>query len=287
MNIKIVCDSSANVFTLEGLNYATVPMKINAGDREFLDVPGVDPREMVDFLQTYAGKSGSSCPNVQDWLDAFEGSDWAFGITITKNLSGSYNSAYQAAQTYMEEHPDAKVYIFDSLSTGPEMMLMVEKLRQLLSQGLDFDTIREQVLEYQNTIHTVFLLKSLNNLARNGRVHPAVAKIAGVLGIRMAGVVEGGRIEPAHKPRGDKKSIATMVDMMVERGLKDGNQVRISHCFAEADVNTLVSALKAKFPHCSFQVEPTTILCSFYAEEGGFIVSFEGDFNEKNDNRKF
>ena len=118
MKYQIVADSSANLFAVPGVNYTTVPMKIIAGEKEYVDTPALDVHGMVDDLKKYKGKSGSSCPNVQDWLDAFGDAQWVFCITITKHLSGSYNSARQAAETYMEEKPGSKAYVFDSLSTG-------------------------------------------------------------------------------------------------------------------------------------------------------------------------
>ena len=287
MNIKIVCDSACNIFELEGLNYSTVPMKIIAGDREFVDTAELDLHGMVNFLKEHKGKSGSSCPNVQEWLDAFGDAEYVFGVTITKHLSGSYNAAQQAAQVHMEEHPGAKAFIFDSLSTGPEMMMIVDKILELAQQGLDYETIKAQVLDYHNHCHTVFCLQSMNNLARNGRVHPAVAKIAGMLSIRVVGAAEGGEIVPAHKPRGDKKALAAMVDMMTERGLQDGNLVRVAHCYGESAAQAFMEAVKEKYPNCRFILEPTSALCSFYAEIGGLIVGYEGGFNEKNDNSKF
>ena len=287
MHIKIVCDSSANVFSMAGLDYTTVPMKIIAGDREFVDTAALDLQEMVKFLQAHKGKSGSSCPNVQEWLDAFGDADWVFGVTITKHLSGSYNAAQQAAEVYMEEHPGTKAYIFDSLSTGPEIMMIVDKINELAAQGCDFETIRDRVLEYHNHNHTLFCLQSMNNLARNGRVHPAVAKIAGMLSIRVAGDVKGGQITPVHKPRGDKKAIQTLVEMLGERGFRDGNLIRVAHCFGAQQAEDLKAATLEKYPNSRFIIEPTTALCSFYAEAGGLIIGFEGNFNENNDNSKF
>ena len=287
MNIKIVCDSSSNIFSMEGLNYASVPMKIIAGEKEFVDIAGLDLKGMVEYLQEYKGKSGSSCPNVQEWLDAFGEADVVFGVTITKNLSGSYNAAQQAAATYMEENPGKKAYIFDSLSAGPELMLIVDKIAELANQGCGFDSIVSQVLDYHNHCHTIFCLQSMTNLARNGRVHPAAAKIAGMLGIRVVGVAMGGTIVPIHKPRGEKKALAAMVDSMVQRGLQDGSLVRIAHCFGEDTANAFMLAVKDRFPNCRFILEHTSALCSFYAEAGGLIVGYEGGFNEENDNSKF
>ena len=150
MSIKIVSDSSSNVFALEGVNYVTVPMKVITGEKEYVDTPELDVEGMVNDLKVYKGKSGSSCPNVQEWLDAFEGDEDIIGITISKNLSGSYNSAKQAAEEFMQNHPGRKMFIVDSMSAGPEQMMLIEKMKELIEAGCDFETVKEKTLEYQN-----------------------------------------------------------------------------------------------------------------------------------------
>ena len=200
MRYQIVSDSSSNIFHIEGVNYTTVPLKIVAGQKEYIDNPALDVRGMVDELKAYKGKSGSSCPNAQEWLEAFGDAEMVFGVTISRNLSGSYNAAQQAAQDFAEEHPDAKIHIFDTLSTGPEMAMVTEKIVELLNRGLSFEEIVAGVREYQNHCHTLFCLESMNNLARNGRVSPTVAKIASVLGIRACGDAHNGRSSPPRSP---------------------------------------------------------------------------------------
>ncbi len=286
MNFRIVADSSCNVLRMDNPNYTTVPLKIVA-EKEYVDNPQLDVVGMVEDLKAYKGKSGTSCPNVGEWLEAFGDAEFVFGVTITKNLSGSYNAAKQAADTYMEEHPDRKVFIFDSLSAGPELMMIVDKIRECEAAGDDYETTITKVLDYHNHCHTLFCLESMTNLARNGRVSPAAAKIAGLLGIRAAGSAQGGTIVPVHKPRGAKKATQTLVEMMKERGFQDGNLLRVAHCFAEEQALALRDAMKAEFPNMRFLMEPTTALCSFYAEVGGLIIGFEGSFNEENDNTKF
>lgn len=286
MSFRIVADSSCNVLRMEDPNYTTVPLKIVA-EKEYVDNPQLDVAGMIEDLKHHKGKSGTSCPNVGEWLEAFGDAELVFGVTITKNLSGSYNAAKQAADTYMEEHPGRKVYIFDSLSAGPELMLIVDKIRQCEAAGDDYETTITKVLDYHNHCHTLFCLESMTNLARNGRVSPAAAKIAGLLGIRAAGSAQGGTIVPVHKPRGARKATQVLVEMMKERGFRDGNLVRVAHCFAEEQAQALRNALLAEFPNLRFRLEPTTALCSFYAEVGGLIIGYEGSFNEENDNTKF
>ena len=286
MSFLIVADSSCNVLKLADSNYTTVPLKVVA-EKEYVDNTELNVAGMVDDLKHYKGKSGSSCPNVGEWMDAFGDAEYVFGVTITKYLSGSYNAAQQAAESYMEEHPGRKVFIIDSLSAGPEMMFLVEKIRQCEAEGCDFETTKEKVMEYHNHNHTLFCLESMNNLARNGRVSVAAAKIASVLGIRAVGDVKGGQITPVHKPRGAKKATQALFEMMKERGFYDGAQLRIAHCFGEESALALRDAVLAEFPNTRFTLEPTTALCSFYAEEGGLMIGFEGSFNAENDNRKF
>jgi len=271
---------------MEGVDYTTVPMKV-LGAKEYVDDASLDVAAMVEDLKYHRGKTSSSCPNVGEWLEAFGDAAYVFGVTITKHLSGSYNSAKQAARTYMEEHPDRKAFIFDSLGTGPEMMLMVNKILECQRSGDDFEATKAKVLSYHNHLHTLFCLESLNNLARNGRVSMAVAKLAGVLGIRVAGAAEGGELAPVHKPRGPRKTTQALVDMIKDRGFRDGANIRVAHCFAEEAAQALKSAILAEFPHANFILEPTTALCSYYAETGGLIIGFEGAFNAKNDNTKF
>lgn len=286
MHYRIVTDSSSNILSMGDSDYTTVPMKIVAA-KEYVDDTSLDVAGMVEDLKRHKGKSGSSCPNVGEWLEAFGDAAYVFGVTITKYLSGSYNAAKQAARTYMEEHPDRKVFIFDSLAAGPELMMLVDKIRECEAVGDDFETTKAKVLEYHNHTHTLFCLESMMNLARNGRVNPAIAKIAGVLGIHVAGDAEGGEITPVHKPRGARKTTQVLVEMIKERGFYDGALLRVAHCFAEEAAYALKNAILTEFPNTRFILERTTALCSYYAEVGGLIIGFEGAFNTKNDNTKF
>ena len=280
MNYKIVSDSSSNL--LQGTQwYQSVPLKI-LGQQEYIDDGSQDVAEMVHHLKHFKGKSSSSCPNVSDWLDAFEGHQCIFAVTITQRLSGSYNAAVQAANTYREEHPDARIYVIDSMAAGPEMAMIVDKIRTLMDQGLDPDQVMEQVKDYQSHLYTLFCLESLTNLARNGRVNPTVAKLAGVLGIRVCGEAQQGQIVPIHKARGAKKALNTLVEMIVERGFHDGCLLRVAHCFAPETAQALGDAILEKFPNARFQMETTGVLCSYYAEQGGLMIGFEGAYNEKN-----
>ncbi len=286
MTYKLIADSSSNVLSMADPCYASVPMKVRAA-KEYIDDKNLDLAGMVEDLKNHKGTSGSACPSVGEWLEAFGDADMVFGTTMSKGLSGSYNSACEAGRIYMEENPGKQVHIFNTLSAGPQQAFLNEKVLELAAQGLDFETIRDKATEYYKNTHILFCLESMMNLARNGRTSMAVAKIAGMLGIRVCGDVKAGMITPVHKPRGAKKATETLVEMMKERGFYDGAQLRIAHCFGQRQAQDLADATLAQFPNARITIEPTTALCSFYAEAGGLMIGFEGGYNAENDCTKF
>ena len=275
MTYKIVSDSSSNRFRMDGVSYATVPLKVVTQSREYVDNENLNVSEMVEEIKRQSGRSGSSCPNVQEWLDAFEGADYIFAVTITSNLSGSYSAAMQAKQEYLSRHPQANVCVLDTLSTGPEMLLVIEKLREYILAGDDFDAIESKIRAYMQHTHLLFALKSLTNLARNGRVNPAVATIAGALGICVVGKAsDKGTLEQMHKCRGERKALKTTYDSMKKMGFA-GGKVRIDHCMNPEAAEQLCSMILIEYPNCDVQIGTCTALCSFYAEKDGYLVGFE------------
>ena len=275
MQFKIVSDSSSNIFSFPGVAHVSVPLRINAGEKEYVDDENLDVGRMVAELKEYKGRSGTSCPNVGDWLQAFEGADRIFAVAITSNLSGSCAAAMEAKKLYEEEHPGAKVCVLDTLSTGPEMGLIMEKLRQWIGDKIPYEKIKEDIRAYMKRTHLLFSLESLTNLARNGRVSPAVAKIAGVLGIRVVGAAsEVGTLQQLYKCRGEKKALDTLLEEMLRRGFR-GGKTRIAHCFNSAAAQSLKERIQAKYPKADVAIESTGALCSFYAEQGGLLVGFE------------
>ena len=275
MTRKIVCDSAANLICLEGADFACVPLKIVTEQAEYVDDAHADVMKMVADLKLYKGRSSSSCPGVGDWLEAFGDAEEVFCLTISGNLSGSFNAARLARDTYEQEHPGRQVYVMDSLSAGPEMAILAEKLRELLAAGYDFETVRRQIRSYRRMTHLVFSLESLNNLANNGRVKPAIAKLTGLLGIRLIGKASvEGTLEPTDKARGEKKALESLVQQMMSLGYA-GGRVIIDHCCNAAAAAVLQQVLRKAYPTAVISVRETRCLCSFYAEQGGLLVGFE------------
>ena len=280
MAFKIVSDSSSDIFALDGVDYASVPLKIITDEKQYIDTPDLCVDGMISDLQKYKGTSKSSCPNMDDWRSAFGDSDGVFCVPITRNLSGSYNSATLAAEEYTEENPGKKAYVVDTLSAGPGCAICVEKLCELIKSGLSFEEIRDELCRYQKSLHLHFCLESLRNFANNGRVSHATAKIAGVLGIRIVGKAsDEGTLEIESKVRGADKSIVEIYSKMKEYGYS-GGKVRIHQCHNTEAAETLSEMIHKDFPEADVVIRKTGALCSFYAEEGGFLVGYEGKERE-------
>lgn len=273
-NIKIVADSSANLLKLDNIAFASAPLKIITSEREFVDDANLDVNGMVKWFDSYKDKSKTSCPNPTDWIKAFGDSDEVYCVTITSGLSGSYNAACIAKQMY-EEKDNKRVCVIDSLSAGPELVLIIEKSKEYIEQNLPFEEICEKIEAYKQTTGLIFVLESLKNFAANGRVSHAVAKIAGVLGIRVVGKASiQGTLEPTDKCRGEAKSITTLFNNLIKSGLSHG-KVRIAHCFNENAAKQLMSLIKEKLPKVDVAIHNCLGLCSYYAEKGGMLVGFE------------
>lgn len=278
MKFKIVTDSSANLRCIDAdVAFQSVPLTIRVEDREFVDDENLNLEDMLETLATTKSKSSSSCPNMEDYLAAFGDADRVFCITITSNLSGSFNSARLAKEEYENLYPDRKVYVIDSLSAGPELKLIAHRIIELIKSSTVYEEICTKIAEYQLHTRLMFCLESMKNLANNGRVNPIVAKIAGVLGIRAVGKAsDQGTLELLDKVRGEKSAVAKIFERMLEMGY-NGGKVLIDNCCNLPAAQKLQELVVAKFPKAQVIHDTCKGLCSFYAEQGGLMIGFECD----------
>ena len=275
MKYKIVADSSSDLLALSGVPFESVPLRIITREREYTDDASLNISQMVEDLHRQTAPTGTSCPNVHDWVSAFGDADRVFAITITSNLSGCHNAALQAREIYLQNHPDRQVCCLDSLSTGPEMALIVEKLKELMDEGKEFGQIEAEIRDYMGHTHLLFMLESMDNLAKNGRVSPLIAKAVGFLGIRIVGKASSeGTLEPRHKCRGEKKGLEMMVQELCRHNFR-GGKARIAHCDNEVGALTMKRLVLERFPEADVSIVPLRGLCCFYGERGCVMLGFE------------
>ena len=275
MNIRLVADSSANIYPNHTPSVSYAPMRIVTSVKEYVDNDALNVVQMLSDLKAYKGKSSTACPSVEDWLSAFGDADIVYGACITSNLSGCYNAAMIAKAQYEEAHPDRKVFILDTLSTGPEMQLLLEKYDELIRKGLSFEEIVSEIQSYSKKTHLAFFLSSLDNFAKNGRVNPVIAKAIGVLGLRIVGKAsDEGTLEPMHKVRGEKKTLCQLFETMRTLGYK-GGKVRLAHSYNIETAENFKNMILESYPKADITITLNRGLCCFYAEEGGLLCGFE------------
>ena len=275
MKRKIVADSSCDIWELNGVDFAVAPITISTDNKHYVDNQELDVHLMSEELAKYKGVSHTACPSVGSWLDCYEGFDEVFVITLTGAMSGTYNSAMTAKGIYEEENENVKVHVFDSLSTGPEMRLLIEKLKEMIEEDLTFEEIVEKGQDYLNHTRLFFALKSLHNFAMNGRVSKTVASAIGVLNISIfATASEKGTIQQISKCRGEKKVVKSMIEHLEDAGYH-GGKVRISHADNLKLAHNVRDKILELYPNADIIVYPMGGLCTYYAEKGGLLVGCE------------
>lgn len=281
MKYGIVVDSGCDLRSLtpdinKEINFTRVPLKLDIGEKEFVDNFDLDIDEFMNEMYAYKGKTGSAAPSPQDYMKEFEKSEHVFVITITGTLSASYSSARTAKDLFLEQYPERKIHLIDSKSTGPEMTLIVWKLTELIQQGLHFDEIVTKIEEYRENTHLLFVLISLENLVKNGRISRLKASMAGILGIKMLGRASAeGTLELLNKSRGKLTAYHNAIDEMKTCKF-NGGKVVIAHCYNEEVATYISTMIKNEYPNCTIEIMKTSGLCSYYAEKGGILIGFEG-----------
>lgn len=280
MRFGIITDSGCDLTdfsAIQDILYLRVPLTLRVGETEYVDDTSLDIKEFMESVQQSTSHTRSAAPSPAAWIEAFQQADEIFAITITSNLSGSNNSAQVAKDIILAKDPTKKICIIDSLSAGGEISLLIFKLAEYMQEGQSFDEIVENITEYQKKTHLLFILESLENLIRNGRVNKHIGKLVGMLGIRILGrASDEGTLEVVHKCRGRKKAYETLVSSMIQENY-NGGKVIISHCFNEEGANYIKNQLQEYFPSSSILIMNTSGLCSYYAEKNGILLGFEAE----------
>lgn len=276
---KIVADSSCDLTSLahlsSDLQFGRAPLRILVGDTEYVDEAGLDTRAMMDAVYAFKGKTGSACPSPEEYADHCRSADETYIVTISSNLSGSYNSAVLARDLVLAESPEKKIHVFNTFTAGPELSLIVEEIARLASSGLPFEMVCAEVERYMQRTTLLFQLNSLENLTKNGRVSKMAGMTAKLLGIHMIGIASDvGTVQPLHKCRGTEKTYRLVLQEMRERGFT-GGRVILGHAFQEKGAEMIKNMILEEFPSARITVMPLSGLCCYYAEEGGLLVGFE------------
>lgn len=277
MKWNIITDSSCDLppsAVDAQVRVTSVPFIISAGNRDFVDDETLDTAVLLEAMERSPEAGHTSCPSPQSWIEQFEKAEQSIAITISSKLSGSMNSANLARELVLERDPNRKIAVLDSRSTGLELAMCVEKIRNLIQSGADFDSVVSEAAQLLRRTHVVFALSSFDNLVKNGRMSKIAGFIARKLSMWGVGVgSEEGEIAIKGKARGAQGMLSMLLADMKERGFC-GGEVRISHCQNLALAEKLEDGIRKIWSNCDVRILPTRGLCSFYAERGGLILSY-------------
>ena len=277
MKWRIISDSSCDVFDLdhrrEDLYFSTVPFVITVDDKDYVDNETLDVRELVKAMAS-SKKSFTSCPSPAEWIREFGDEGDVFAVTITANLSGSYNSACTAREMILEQDPERNIEILNSRGTGPSLNMIIYKLCELIDKGLGFEEVRTEVHRFMEDHKLIFALSSYHNLVNNGRMPKIAGIVLGHLGLWGVGIAsEEGTIKMKKIAKGGRKTLQVIMGDLKER-VADKGCVVISHCENEEFANSLKKAVQNAYSGMEVRIMKTRGLCSYYAEKGGIIVGF-------------
>lgn len=284
MAIKLIvdscCDTTAEI--RDDLNLAIAPLKIQlSSGKEFEDTLDLDIHEMLDEMKESSSVK-TNCPSVTDYAKYMYDNDECFVITLASFLSGSYNSAVAARDMVLEEHPDKKIYVFDSLSASAGELRILLYIKELIDDGLAFEEIIPKVESYIDRMCTMFVLEDLGNMIKNGRMSRLAERLAVILNIHPVLYKRRIReIKMAAKVRGLQNAMKKMVNLAcewMETKKPKSLVMTLSHCEVPERAQSLKEYILDVCPAIKdVVIAPTSGLSAVYANRGGIVLAFEAD----------
>lgn len=289
MTWAIIADSSCNLrdYTPATPNctYAFAPLTLHVGGEEYPDDSDLDVSKLNERVHSETTASSSACPSAGEWADLFRLADNVIVVTLSSNLSGSYDSAQMGRNLVMDEYArehggqvmGKNIYILDSRAAGAKLEVMVRLIDRYLMKHSDatFDEVVSYAKKLESNSQVQFSLRSFDNLVKNGRMPKLVGALASGLSIRMLGTAsEQGTIKVIAPTRGDKKTMKKILDVMRSDGYR-GGLAYIDHVDNVEGAEGLGRAIASEWPQAEVEILPCRGLCSYYAEESGLIIGYE------------
>ena len=234
--------------------------------------------DQADFLKRVAASPEcpkSSCPSPERYMELYHcEAEHVYAVTLSSELSGSYNSAELGKNLFLEEHPEKKAYVFNSRSASVGETLIGLKIQECEEAGMSFEEVVEHVEAYIAKQKTWFVLETLDTLRKNGRLSHMKAILATALKIKpvMTSTPEG-TIEQLAQARGMNKALVKMADSIVEYVGHDQDRIlAISHCNCPQRAEMMKEELSKRLHLKDIIVVDTAGVSSMYANDGGIIA---------------
>lgn len=277
MKYKIVIDSCGELLDRWKTDekFESVPLTLTVGNEDIVDDESFNQAEFLEKVAQCPECPKSSCPSPEKYRQAFDCDvEHVYAITLSANLSGSYNSAVLGRNLLLEDKPEKKVHVFNSCSASAGETLIAMKIEECEEAGMEFEQIVETVEEYIQSQNIYFVLENLETLRKNGRLSNIKAFVASALKIKpvMNGTPEG-TIVQLDQARGINKALVKMVDYVVENAKDSANKVlAITHCNCASRAEIVKEEILKRIEVKDVVVLDTAGVSSMYANDGGIIV---------------
>ena len=277
MKYKIVIDRCGELLDRWKTDekFESVPLTLTVGNEDIVDDESFNQAEFLEKVAQCPECPKSSCPSPEKYRQAFDcDAEHVYAITLSANLSGSYNSAVLGRNLLLEDKPEKKVHVFNSCSASAGETLIAMKIEECEEAGMEFEQIVETVEEYIQSQNIYFVLENLETLRKNGRLSNIKAFVASALKIKpvMNGTPEG-TIVQLDQARGINKALVKMVDYVVENAKDSANKVlAITHCNCASRAEIVKEEILKRIEVKDVVVLDTAGVSSMYANDGGIIV---------------
>lgn len=277
MSYKIVIDSCGELLEewKEDERIEAVPLTLMVGGESIIDDETFNQKEFLQKVADCPDCPKSACPSPERYMRAFTcEAEHVYCVTLSAELSGSYNSAVLGRTLLLEDIPDKKIHVFNSRSASVGETLIAMKIQECEEEGKTFEETVAEVERYISEQNTFFVLENLETLRKNGRLSKAKALVASALKIKpvMASTDEG-TICQLDQARGMNKALVKMVDHIVEKTTDSKNKtLAISHCNCASRAQILKEALQERMNIKKIVILDTAGVSSMYANDGGVIV---------------
>ena len=275
MDYKIIVDSCGELThkMKESGIYTSAPLSMQVDGDVVMDDETFD---QADFLRRVAASPEcpkSSCPSPEKYMELYSGEERrVYVVTLSSELSGSYNSAQLAAKLWKEEHGEdgMQIHVFNSRSASVGETLIACKVRECEEQGMTFEETVSETEAYIEGQHTYFVLENLDTLRKNGRLTGIRSFVASALNIKpVMGSTPQGTICQLGQARGMKRALAKMTEQIVRDGKRTKEKVlAIAHCNCPERAREVERMILDKIRVRDSFIVDTAGISTMYANDG-------------------
>ena len=276
--IAIVTDSSSSLpeEMLGEHNIYTSYLMIIFGNDSYQEFKELTPEKFIELSAAQAELPSTSQPAIGVTVELYEnllkeGYDEIIHITISSGLSGSYQSAINAAEMVDAE----KIHVFDSKTVAFPQGALAIKAAQLAKEGKDIPEIISELKKMQESTHISATVKTLDNLKKGGRLSNASAVIGSMLQVKpIIAMSPEGKLEAVSKVRTFKKAIQALIDITKDANLDESYEIGVIHVLNLDDAETFKNAIAEFYPNITSHILPLSLVVSAHVGEGTIAISW-------------